>query len=711
MKRIAPPPKMSVAKWAETYRFLSKTNTALPGKFRLSRTPFLRGILEVINDRRVRKVVCQKSAQVGWTDGVVNNYVGYVIHTDPSSMAIMFPREATYKKWVELKFEPMVQATPVLQERVNMKTRSAENKQDLKQFDDGFLMVFGSNSTDGVKSTPIKRVCVEEPDDCNLNIKGQGDSIKLAEERVKSFHDSKILIGGTPTVDGISAIVQEMQGSDQRSFWVPCHDCGEAHVLSWDNVSWRQDGDGSHPVYGVNNPDSAIYTCPHCGSIWSDAQKNRNVRRGDELQQQGVPGVGWVAANEFRGVAGFYLNELYSTFPDSKLARMVEKYLIAEHEAATGELGAKIAFWNSSLGLAWSYQSDMPKATDLSLRALKYAEFTVPMGGLILTAGVDVQHDRVAVIIRAWGRGEESWLVYWGEIFGSTLVATAGAWVDLDKLLTREFEHESGAKLRVLAVSIDGSDGNRTEVVHSFVRPRRARGYMAIKGASEQTDDRREIYATPTKVNIAKSNGKRRKASRFGPETFIVGTARAKDLVLETRVKLESGPGSMHWYSTVRPDYWEQLVSEVKAPSRTNKYRKTWQKLSGVRNEALDCEVYALHAARSLKTNLMRDSHWEAIESRLKQRSLLDPVIEDAVVTSDSEESETTVGGAGVADGSEGAETLPQVIQSAGGHPAGSPEPPPSPLPEPSAMPARPAKRSKAKPKRGGGGGFSINNW
>jgi phage terminase large subunit GpA-like protein len=614
LQRLAPPPRISVARWAERYRHLSE-NTALPGRFSLQITPYLRGILEAINDRRVRKVVCQKSAQIGWTDGVMNNYVGYVVHTDPSSMAIMFPREATYKKYAELKLEPMIKATPVLRGLVNLTSRSADNKQDLKQFPGGFLMLFGSNSTDGVKSTPIKRVCVEEPDDCNLNIKGQGDSIKLAEERVKSFHDSKILIGGTPTVAGVSAIAQEMQTSDQRSYWVPCHDCGEAHILSWDNVHWDHADGAGHPVYGTSLPQTAHYACPHCGSVWSDAHKNRNVRRAEEL------GHGWKTAADFHGVAGFYLNELYSSFPDSSLTRLVEKFLEAEHEASTGEMGAKIAFWNSTLGLPWEYQTDMPRPDALATRAEAYAEFTIPWGGLILTAGVDVQHDRLAIVVRAWGVGEESWLIYWGEIFGSTLDATKGAWLDLDELLGRDFAHASGATLRVRAVSIDGSDGNRTEIVHAYVRPRRARGYMTVKGAAEQTDDRREIYSTPKRVDLNKRN----KPMRFGLDTFIVGTARAKDLILDNRLKLQgSGPGTLHWYAGVRPDYWEQLVSEVKAPSRTNRYRKAWQKLAGVRNEGLDCEVYALHAARSLKTNLMRAAHWQAIEQRLRQRTLID---------------------------------------------------------------------------------------
>ena len=685
---------MSVAQWAERYRVLAE-NTALPGRFSFQITPFLRGIVETINDKRVRKVVCQKSAQVGWTDGVMNNYIGYVIHVDPSSMAIMFPREATYKKYTELKLEPMITATPVLAPLVNLKSRSAENKQDLKQFPGGFLMLFGSNSTDGVKSTPIKRVCVEEPDDCNLNIKGQGDSIKLAEERVKSFHDSKILIGGTPTVAGISAIAQEMQASDQRSYWVPCHDCGEAHVLNWDNVTWQADGPAHHAVYGAAQPATAAYTCPHCGSLWNDAQKNRNVRRAEEQ------GFGWKAAADFHGVAGFYLNELYSSFPDSSLQRLVEKCLTADHEAATGELGAKIAFWNSTLGLPWEYQTDTPKASALATRAETYDELTVPWGGLILTAGVDVQHDRLAVVIRAWGKGEESWLVYWGEIFGSTLVPTAGAWIDLEALLTRDIPHASGNSLRVRAVSIDGSDGNRTEIVHAFVRPRRARSYMVVKGASEQTDDRREIFAAPKKVDL----NRKHKPSKFGLDTFIVGTTRAKDLLLENRLKLDgAGPGTLHWYATVRPDYWEQLVSEVKAPSRTNRYRKAWQKLAGVRNEALDCEVYCLHAARSLKTNLMRDAHWSALDRQLRQRSLLDPVAHAA----DSLPEPDQVEQAAPPD-NPAAQAAPVIASPAAplrAQPALHTPPPPD---------ATPAARKKARQGGShglqGGGSYSINRW
>ncbi len=675
----------------------------MPGRYSLAITPYLRGILEVINDRNVRKVVCRKSAQVGWTDGVVNNYLGYTIHVDPAPIGIMFPRDQTAKDYNVEKLLPMIEATPVLDNLVNVKTRTLDNTQNRKRFPGGFLKLFGSNSTGGVKSTPFKRMIVEEPDDCNLNIKGQGDSIKMAEERVKTFHDHKILAGGTPSIKGVSSIDAEMEISDKRHFEVPCHHCNEPHALHWDNVKWQSAEGVAHSVYGTARPETSAYVCPHCGGLWNDAQKNRNVRRAEEM------GFGWRATAEFRGVAGFYLNEMYSPFKESNMSRLVEKYLIAQHELEQGDPGSMITFVNSSLGEPYEYQTDTPEADDLRKRAETYAEQTVPAGGLILTAGVDVQHDRLAVIIRAWGRGEESWLVYWGEIFASTLVANTGAWVDLDKLLDTEFVHATGATLRISAASIDSSDGVTSEAVYAYVRTRRQRRFMAIKGHSESTDDKREIYSTPRTVDLNRKN----KASKFGLQVFMVGTGRAKDTIVENRLKLHgSGAGRLHWYSGVRADYWDQLVSEIKAPHRTVKGKKVWQKKAGQRNEALDCEVYALHAARSLKTNLMREAHWAAFEARVRQRTLLAPEPEE---TTDEEMRPDPSDETPDTDrqGSHEAETLPPVpavVADLTPSVAQTLVPRthnPPPAKPPSTVPTK-ARSSRLKKR---GGGFAINNW
>lgn len=611
---LRPPERLTTTEWARRYRGLSVKSSARPGRYVPDVTPWVAGIHEALDDPEVMKVVAMKSAQIAWTDGVLNNYIGRRIDIDPCPMIVMFARDQSAREYNDEKFVPMVEATPRLAEKIAVhKVRDRNNRAEFKAFPGGFLKFVGSNSPSSVKSTPAPVVCVEEPDDCNDNVRDQGDTITLLEERTKTFARRKVIFGGTPTIEGVSRIEAAYRLSDQRKFWTPCHHCGESHVLAFENVRWRSDADVAHEIFGTAVPESAVYVCPHCGGLWDDAEKNRNVRNSE-----------WRASAPFHGVAGFYINELYSPFPGSTLQRLVEKYLIAQHALEQGDDTKVRSFRNNTEGLPYAYQTDLPDIDALRARAEEYAELSVPWGAIVLTAGVDVQHDRLAVSIWGWGRGEESWLLYWGEIHGQTMVAEQGAWADLDAFLTRTVRHVSGAELRIRAVSVDSSDGQTADAAYTFVRRRIARGYMAVKGAS--TDDGREIF-TPPKVAV--DTNRQQKAHKFGLRPFIVGTQRAKDLLLghdagAGRIKLAgSGPGRMHWYAGVRPDWFEQMTSEIKAPHRTVRNKKVWQKKSGVRNEALDTAVYALHAARSLKIALWKDERWAAEEARFRQSDLL----------------------------------------------------------------------------------------
>src|SRR5207237_7061353 len=106
------------------------------------------------------------------------------------------------------------------------------------RFTGRFMRFVGSNSPSSVKSTPAPVVCVEEPDDCNTNVREQGDTITLLKERTKSFPRRKVIFGGTPTIEGFSRIEASYKASDRRRFWIPCPHCGEHQVLAWEHVKW-----------------------------------------------------------------------------------------------------------------------------------------------------------------------------------------------------------------------------------------------------------------------------------------------------------------------------------------------------------------------------------------------------------------------------------------------------------------------------------------
>lgn len=619
-RRWAPAPKISTRAWARKYRYLSELESQLPGKYNLDVTPYLaweNGPLDAIDDPTVRKVVGQKSAQIAWTSGVIGNALAKWVDSDPSPILGLFPKEASAKEYMAEKFEPMVDATPRLRGKIDLRSRKAQQRQLFKRFPGGFLKLVGSNSPSSVKSTPTPRVFVEEPDDCNLNLRGQGDSIKLAEERVKTYARPKLIIGGTPTIEGVSAVVAEMENSDKRQAMIPCGDCGEENPLDFEYLRCLDDPLQNHPIFGIKRPETAYYACPACGATWNDAQKNRYVRKGR-----------WVATAPFRGVAGFYFNELMSPFPGSRMALLMEKWLTALHDLSRGDAGPLIAFVNSSKGLPYTYKGDMPTASALQERELDYEANTVPIGGLILVAGIDIQHDRIEVVLRAYGRGEESWLVLYIQIFGTPALYEDPVWADLDAILFHKYRSVRGFKIGLSAVSLDTSDGTTSDATYKWVRNHQRKGIefvMAIKGSS-LTDS--EIFARP--VPTKDTNRRNTKAAKHGIQVFIVGTSRAKDLLIgeRGRVSLEGdGPGRFHTHRNTSPQYYSQLLeSEVKAPVRTSNGHivKAWQKKIGRRNEVLDCEVYALHASRAAKVHLRTPAQWNSLEARLSQAALFD---------------------------------------------------------------------------------------
>lgn len=634
---LEPPKAMSIIVWSETHRILSREEANdYAGPYSLENTPALRGILAECDPKRNRRVAVQKAAQQGYTAGVVCNVLGYHIHWEPCVQVVMFPREKSAKDFDAEKFSPMVRATPALTKCIRLKSRTDGNSTTRKHYPGGLAKFVASNSPSDVKSTSAKIRIVEEPDDTNKDVKGQGNAIALLRERGKTIRNSFELIGGTPTAKGASEIEKEMQTTDQRRFMVACHHCGERHAVEWEHVIIpgqnlsaddlaAADIDTRYPnrdVYGRARHEDAYYVCPHCGGLWTDDERIANIRAAARV----APYYGWEPTADSPD-PGFYCNELQSIFDGSRIPVLAEKYLRAKHLMDQGDPTEMVAFWNSTRGRCWEYKGELPEEDELRTRAEGYAEWTTPPGGLVALLTIDVQHDRLAITCWVVGRGEEMWLSYWGEIYGRTVVAHAGAWVELEQLLGKQVRTAHGGALAIAAVAIDCSDGQTSEASYSFVRKhnRRDRQVLALKGASDDTG-RVEIWTPPKAID---PNHKATKASRYGVQIHIVGTAKAKDLILGWsteggRVRLTgNGPGRMHWYNTVREDFYEQMLSEIKIPGRLNPRIRTWKARTDRRNEALDCTVYAVYLSRHLRLHLRRPGQWDIDELRQRQGVLI----------------------------------------------------------------------------------------
>lgn len=625
----------------ETHFRIPKQDSDVSGLYDADYVPYFWGVAHALDNDAVEMVVLMKAAQIGWTL-LETGWIAKLVCTQPSRMLALFPKDETARSFMEEKFEPAIESSPELAKRIDISSsRKSGNRANYKNFVGGSFKVFGSNSVSNVKSTPAPVVIVEEPDDTNTSVGDQGSAIALVRERIKRFRRKKIVLGGTPSVKDFSIIESHAKLSTQRVLPIACHECGEKHVLDWDNVSWLDnDTNKEHPVFKRAVPESAVYSCPSCAVVWSDYQRKQNIiNTCIAARDEGDPWCGWVATvNAPEAVEGFTeLSELYVCMAGTSLADVVRAFLEAEHKAENGDESERIVFQNSKLAKAYEFASkNQLDADQLEALAEDYNELECPNKGLIITAGVDVQDDRLAVVIRAWGRGEESWLLYWGELAGNTVDKKDAVWTELDKLLFSGFSHERFGKLFLSAVSIDSSDGGTNEAVYTWVRTREKRYrkvvIMAIKGDSHD-NGKREIFRLPQKIGHV--NPKRStKADKHEVKVYLVGTHKAKDLISR---RLSGTSAFMHSYKAARTDYWLQVTAETKVPSKRLKGALTWQCRAGRRNEATDCEVYALHAALAIKLNAYSAKRWDAIEQRLSQNDLFSAPEQKAIESTQAE--------------------------------------------------------------------------
>jgi phage terminase large subunit GpA-like protein len=596
-------PTLTVSEWADDNRMLSPKASSEPGRWRTDRTPYLREIMDVLSVYNpTRRVVFKKSAQIGGTE-CGNNWLGYIIHHAPAPILFVQPTVDVARKVSKQRIAPMLDETPALSKLVlPSKTRDSGNTLFMKEFRGGVLMMTGANSASGLRSMPIRFLFLDEVDGYPGDVDGEGDPIDLAEKRTTTFARRKILLVSTPTVAGESKIEAEYERSDRRLYHVPCPHCKTMQPLRWQGMEDDSKGDDAK-VYRLSwintERTKAGYLCKGCGVYITENYKTAMLAAGK-----------WVPRSEGDGhTRGYSLNSLYSPVGWKSWAEILME------QAKCGKDPTKIkTFVNTTLGE--TYVEDYSKRIDaegLAARAEKYDLLTVPEKGLVLTAGVDVQVDRIEAVTRAWGEGEESWLVNRSVIYGDP--TRADVWKQLLLLLLTPLKHENGSLMTIAASAVD--TGYLANEVYAFCRQHRRKHVLAVKGQSVLG---KIAIGHPTKQDI----NSRGQTIKHGVMLWPVGSDTIKT-TMHARLNTEDseGPGVYHWPIGLPVDYWKQLTAERQVTKTTNGHAtRVWVKDDGVANEALDCEVYAYAALQYLYTRHHRETFFSQMKKKLDAKAL-----------------------------------------------------------------------------------------
>lgn len=566
-----PPPDLTVSQWADRYRYLSPESAAEPGRWRTERTPYLREPMDAVTDATVREVVMMVGSQVGKTEAI-NNVAGYFMTQDPAPILVIQPTLTMAKTWSEDRFAPMLRDSPIFNGLVrDPRSRDSGNTVFHKIYKGGHITVAGANSAAGLASRPIRVLLFDEVDRYPPSAGTEGDPVTLARKRTATFWNRKIVLVSSPTRKGVSRIEQAFALSDQRHYLVRCPHCRHEQVLRWSHVRWTDD-----------DPSSAHLVCQDCAVVLGEHDRHEMIKTGR-----------WAATRPFTGIAGFWMSGLYS--PWQSLAEVVREFLGAKDFPET-----LMAWTNTTLAELWDERGDTAQPHALAARAEPYALLTVPDGGLLLTAAIDVQRaGRLAITICAWGEREECWVVGWTEIEGNP--AQAEVWDAADEYLERDFPHESGGVLRVSCVAVDEGDGVTTSYVRDYCRTRMARSSIPrlnVKGANR-----------PMKVLIEDPDAPQARKKRKKGQAWMVDVSTIKGLMLP-RLRM-TDPIMVHFSAQLPATYYPQLASE----SLVTKYVKgfpqaVWVKDPKVANEALDTLTYAYAVALSRYCR-MKTADWK----------------------------------------------------------------------------------------------------
>ena len=599
----------SLSRWAAEHFRLSAEASHTRGEW--VAYPFQRGWMDAFSNDAIEEVTVRKAKRVGYTKTLLA-FIAYNAAHRRRKQAIWQPTDDDRDSFVKSEIDPM------LRDVVAMKAVTIGGNDDtlkLKKFLGSVLHTLGGKAARAYRRITVAVSMLDEADGFDQKIEKSSDPITLARGRLEGAPFPKLVAGSTPRVKGLSHIEYREENADAvMRYQIVCPHCQAEHPLIWGgkDVAHGFKWDGSDPA-------TVRHVCPHCHGVITQADYLRiwdasamwvsncgRWRYDHHLEQWQDATV--QPCQPPRHVA-FHVWTAYS--PQRAWVDIVREFLEASTKAKVGETGPLEGFINETLAELWEETVEKADEHALARRAEDYRVFTVPMGGLVLVAGVDVQDNRFEVVVWAIGRGEEMWAVAHSVIYANP--ADERDWEKLDAFRETIFTHASGQSLKIEAVAVD-TGGHFTHQAYNYCRLRERQRVFAVRG------DPKPSKMVKGKATIQDVNWKGKVLKR-GVRLWYVGTDTAKDLIYGRLCVTQPGAGFVHFSKDLPPEFYLQLTAESRVPQRTARgieYR--WVNTRRARNEVLDCTVYAIFCTHALGLHTYTEKMWDRLQEAVQPR-------------------------------------------------------------------------------------------
>ena len=594
--------------------------------------PFQQGILDFMSDDRIEELAVKKSKRVGYTK-MITAFVAYNIAHRRRKQALWQPTDDDRDSYAKSEIEPVLTGVKQVQ-AARKQGKGSEDTIKYKPFRDSVLHLLGGKAARAYRRITVAVAVLDEWSAFDQSIEKSGDPGTLAKGRLEGAPYPKFVGGSTPRTKGLCHVERACEDADAYvQYQIECPRCGAEHPLAWGgkDIAWGF-------KWEAGKPETVRHVCPHCRESITQADylpggwplegvwvcKKTGVRygadrvwRNDAREPCGAPRT-----------LGVHIWAAYS--PQRTWVSIVDEFEKAYRAMQTGDVGPMTGFTNETLGETWEIKGESSDEHVLQKRAENYPLSVVPAGGLVLTAGVDVQRTWWQINVWAWARGLESWIVDRHIIEGNP--ASEADWAPVTAYLQRRYKQAwHGGSLGLSGISIDSSD--QTQAVYNYVRKHQhlLPNLRAIKG---DTNDNRPILGPASMQDVDWKGSK----VKHGIKLWLVGVDNAKDLLLGQLAIIDAGPGRVHFSEDLPREFFEQLTSEQRILAKVQgKEVYKWVKRRP-RNEDLDCRNYAIHAAMALGLHKYTDARWMQVEQMVQPGRDLFSVEEVAVLSEPSAE-------------------------------------------------------------------------
>lgn len=567
---LEPTSRQSMAQWAlKHYRL--PASSAEPGPYDVTRTPYLIEPLECLAPHKLLpRITIRKASQVGGTEiGLV--WIAHNAHTGGGNMTAAWATAGAARRNSVTRIDPQLK---------HLGINIIGDTQMLKVLPGMSLKLCGAKSANEFVGDIARKVLADETARWPRDLEKEGNPIELVQRAMITFGDSaKFLELSTPTIEGECNISDSYEMSDQSHYLIPCPNCQSPFEWEWQYLKW-------------NDNDEWI-ECPVCGHHIQEARKPQLLAKGE-----------WVALFPERSSThrGFQIGGLLSPLGWRSWRRCIQMF-----EKGQDDPSLEKVWKNQVCAEPWSAPPDVAvEAAVLSSRPKTGVEGIAPEEVCVITAGVDVQpkenNPYLAVEVVGWGPSMQSWSIRWDKIEGQIRTPEGDGWEKLAQLLATPIATTDGKSLPIRLACID-CGGTMMQTVMRFCTQNPDQR-VAIKGyGGWQRHNATWRYVDHQRGGMGVG----------GPRYAALPVDQIKQTVYDWWAATE-GYGYCHF--PARPNtYFNQLTAEevVLEFDRYGKQKRRWRLKKGrIRNEALDCRVYALGAARILSLEALTKEEWAA---------------------------------------------------------------------------------------------------